>query len=128
MRFPKQQHGYRSKFELSIAKDLNKRKQSFGYESESLRYILRKKYKPDFIINTSSGKTLYCEAKGRFFKGDPEKMVAVRKCNPDKDIRFIFMNGFSKTRKGAKETMGEWATRNGFKWCETTIPAKWFQE
>ena len=55
------------------------------------------------------------------------KMRAVKKCNPELDIRFIFGDA-TKKNKGSKSSYGEWATRNGFPYCEKKISPQWRKE
>lgn len=116
----------RSDFERRVGKELKKRKLNFEYESEKLTYT--KEYKPDFIITTKSGSKIYIEVKGRFYPGDTTKMLSVQRSHPEKDIRFIFYRSGQRVRKGSTETMGEWADRHGFPWCELPFPKGWLNK
>lgn len=114
----------RSDFELKIAKDLEKRKVKFEYESSKLAYMVperRALYCPDFILDTG----IIIEAKGRLTASDRKKMVLVKLANPTLDIRFIFMRANNPIRKGSKTTYAIWAEKHGFKWCESTVPEEW---
>jgi hypothetical protein len=115
---------YRSKFEAGIAANLNKNKVAFSYESLELDYILSCCYKPDFILNNG----VIIETKGFLSKEDRRKMVAVKAANPSLDIRFCFQNAKTKLSRGKKRSLsyGQWATKNGFLWCDKTIPADWY--
>jgi hypothetical protein len=56
------------------------------------------------------------------------KMTAVKKENPDKDIRFLFQAPNNRLTKRSKTTYGEWATKNGFKWAiAPDIPRSWIE-
>ena len=77
-------------------------------------------YNPDFIFPNG----VIVEAKGRFMKGDAQKMLAVKKQHPELDIRFCFMYPHRQI-PGQKNTYAQWAERNGFMWCDSTIPDEW---
>ena len=117
---------YRSKFESEIAAILTKKKVSFSYESLDLKYIIRGTYKPDFILNQNG---IIVETKGFFSPEDRRKMVAVKAANPSLDIRFCFQNAKTKLSRGKKRSLsyGQWATKNGFLWCDKTIPSDWYK-
>ena len=53
-------------------------------------------------------------------------MKAVKKQNPELDIRFVFQAPYNKLYKGAKSTYAQWAEKNGFKWAHySSIPVEW---
>lgn len=106
----------RNKFELGLEKQLQKAKVSFKYESERIPYILARHYIPDFIVITPTGK-IYIEAKGYFRPEARSKMVAVKKLNPQLDIRIVF---YAYSKKNVN-----WAVRNGFRYSIKTIPQEW---
>jgi predicted nuclease of restriction endonuclease-like RecB superfamily len=108
----------RNKFEQRIERLLKRLKVSFKYESERIPYLISGHYIPDFIITTPLGK-IYIETKGHFRPEAKRKMVAVKKLNPNLDIRLVF---YSKKLKDIK-----WAEKNGFKWAIDTIPEEWLQ-
>ena len=115
---------YRSKFEAGIAANLTKNKVSFSYESLDLKYILSCSYCPDFILDNG----IIIETKGYLSKEDRRKMLAVKAANPSLDIRFCFQNAKTKLSRGKKRSLsyGQWATKNGFLWCDKTIPSDWY--
>ena len=120
-----QRAGYRSTFELNIAKSLANKGISFEYENVKLTYIPKPRtYTPDFYLPETD---IYVEAKGYLDKGDRVKMQLVKEQHPDLDIRFVFLNANNKIYKGSKTTYGAWANRYNFKWAEGTIPAEWFK-
>ena len=49
---------------------------------------------------------------------DRKKLLSVRTCNPDIDLRLWFERSSNKLSSIAKTTYGEWATKNGFKWYD----------
>lgn len=113
---------YRSKFEGEVAKRLPKRAR---FEETKLEYVLHKKYIPDFHFKTRNG-VVYIEAKGRFRNNDQQKLLAVKRQNPDVKIVLVFQNPDLPVRKGAKITMSMWAEKNGFPWYGLdSIPKRW---
>ena len=124
----------RNKFEESGYKQLNKANVPFLYEEMTVSYVLEKDYIPDFTVfwkpsGTGNGKIRFIvEFKGYFRAVDQVKMKAVKRTNPELDIRFVFQDSSKKIRKGAKLNYGEWATKNGFVWAEGKIPPKWLKE
>lgn len=102
---------YRSKFEGKVADALSKTKLRFEYEPEKLPYRLDLEYKPDWKVDDA----FYIEAKGKFDYIERRKMLAVRKANPDKDIRMVFMRN-QKLGKGSKMTYGEFCDKHGIRW------------
>lgn len=117
--------GFRSMFEVEGAEHLKKLGITFGYETAKVPYTLTKFYVPDFTITQPY---MHIEFKGRLLPADMVKMKAVKRCNPELDIRFVFQNASKKIRKGSKLSYGEWADKYGFIWAESKIPRKWFKK
>lgn len=111
---------YKSGFERTIVTNLQMRKVKFEYETLQVPYILNGTYNPDFIFPNG----VIVEAKGLLDRDSKRKMMAVKKQHPELDIRFCFMVADKKV-PGSKQTHGEWATKNGFLWCEREIPQEW---
>lgn len=109
----------RNKFETKIFNQLKNSRRKFKYESEKIPYIFEGQYIPDFIL-TAKRKKIYIETKGHFRPEAKRKMVAVKKLNPDLDIRILF---YSKKLKDIK-----WAEKYGFPWAVDTIPEEWLNE
>jgi len=117
--------GFRSNFELSIAKKLSSKKISYEYEQMRLTYIPKPRtYTPDFHLTKQN---IIIEAKGYFDKGDRVKMLLIKEQHPDLDIRIVFLNARNKIYKGSKTTYGAWAEKNGFEWAEGSIPEEWLK-
>lgn len=121
----------RSGFEQRVAKYLDKKKIKYEYETVKLEYTApetKHSYTPDFIIDRGKklGK-LFVEVKGRWTAQDRKKMVQVKECNPDKDIRIIFMIDNPITKK-SKTTYTMWAEKRGIP-ChvdrEGALPDSW---
>jgi hypothetical protein len=118
---------FRSKFEEWIWKCAVKYKQKLKHEPFKIPYVIpesKHKYLPDFVLPNG----IIVEAKGRLDISMRRKMEAVKRCNPDLDIRIVFQKAHQPLRKGAKTTYAEWATKAGFKWAEHNIPPYWWQE
>lgn len=83
-------------------------------------------YLPDIVIKRLSNPDLYIEVKSYFQPAvkDDVKMIAVKRCNPDLDIRFVFSDA-SKKMYGRKMTMSQWADKYGFPWAEGSVPRAW---
>jgi hypothetical protein len=115
--------GFRSNFELSLARSLADRGVDYEYESMKVTYLPKPRtYTPDFYIPSSD---VYVEAKGHLDKGDRMKMLLVKEQHPDLDVRFVFLRANNKIYKGSKTTYAQWATKHGFEWAEGSIPEEW---
>ena len=104
---------FRSQYEKTIADNLKKKKVPFSYEEEKLSYVkpaTTHTYTPDFFLFR---KSIYVEAKGYFDALSRKKMLLVKQCNPDLDIRLLFMYD-NPIRKGSKTYYSDWALKNGF--------------
>lgn len=108
----------RNKFEERIQKQLRRAKIEFKYEPIKIPYILARHYTPDFVLHTPLGK-VYVECKGYLRPEHKAKMVAVKRQNPNLDIRILF---YSENKKWIK-----WAERNGFKYAIDKIPTDWIK-
>lgn len=118
---------YRSQLERDFARSLKERKIEFDYESLKIAYTKEHIYRPDFLVTKKDGGLMIIESKGYFPAADMSKMRAVKKCNPEMDIRFIFSDS-KKKNKGSKSNYGEWSKRNGFKFADKTMPSSWRAE
>ncbi len=114
----------RSRLEEQVAELLTNLKVEYGYEPDKFNYVIEAKYTPDFKVGD-----VYLETKGFFKPADRRKMLAVKKCNPDLDVRLVFQAPYNKISKSSKTTYAMWAERHGFQWCSyTTIPLSWLHE
>ena len=112
---------YRSRFEEMVASSLCEQGAAFSYESVKLKYERQCIYTPDFILPNG----VVIEVKGRWLGSDRTKHIAVRKKNPEVDIRFCFQNAYNKLNKNSKTTYADWCDKNGFLWCHKQIPKEW---
>ena len=117
--------GYRSMFEVAIVEAAKNEGMSLEYEPHNIAYELKANYVPDAVLPNR----IYLEFKGLFTEQDRRKMLAVKKCNPDLDIRFVFQNANTRLTKSKKgKTYWQWCDKNGFQWSEKTIPLEWWDE
>tara|TARA_Y100001937_G_scaffold104947_1_gene145376 strand:- start:10741 stop:11085 length:345 start_codon:yes stop_codon:yes gene_type:complete len=113
----------RSNLETDVADLLSQMKLDWEYEGESFKYTIDHKYTPDFKVNN-----IYLECKGYFKPADRRKMLAVKRDNPDLDIRFVFQAPHNKISKKSKTTYAVWAEKHGFPWCAYyAIPVNWLK-
>lgn len=125
------EEGYRSGLEVGVADQLNELGAEFTFEEQRLKFVQPEKartYKPDFIIQTESGKELIVETKGRFTAADRAKHLWVREQNPGRDIRFVFDRSKDRIAKGSKTTYASWCHTNGFLFADKLIPEDWLDE
>lgn len=97
------------------------------YEADKVPYILEREYLIDFTFTRKDGTMVYIETKGYFDAEDRQKHLAVRKTNPDLDIRFIFYND-GKIHKMSQTRYSTWCEQHGFKYAIRNVPEEWFNE
>lgn len=118
----------RSGLERTVSKFLKGKKIPFKYEPYSLSYVLEAEYTPDFVLTKKNGEPMYIETKGFFKPSDRRKLLAVKKCNPDIDIRLVFQrdNYLGKSKSG---TYTSWAKKHGFPcFVGESLPKEWLKE
>ena len=114
----------RSRLEEQVAELLTNLKVEYSYEPDKFNYVIEAKYTPDFKVGD-----VYLETKGFFKPADRRKMLAVKKANPDLDVRLVFQAPYNKISKNSKTTYAMWAEKNGFQWCPYyDIPLDWLNE
>jgi hypothetical protein len=102
--------GMKSMAEVETAVMLGSLKKGYAYESERWEYQHKvQHYTPDFKIGN-----LYVEVKGKATNETRKKMLAVQRCNPDKNLVILFLKGNNKIRKGSKTTYLEWFRKVGY--------------
>lgn len=98
------------------------------YEEHAIPYLMEHYYVPDFTVYASDGTMFFIEVKGWFSPTDRRKMLAVRKHNPDADIRFVFANANKKLTKAKRsQTYADWCDRHGFAWASGGVPSDWLE-
>ena len=113
---------FRSGLEEKVSNLLLELGVKYEYESTKVPYVLQCNYTPDFLLPNG----VFLETKGRLTEEDRRKMKAVKKSNPELDIRFVFQAPYNKIYKGSKTTYAKWAEQNDFPWCSFhSIPLEW---
>lgn len=119
---------FRSTFEWTCNELLKKLGvKSPKYENTTLDYkvpMQHRKYTPDFELPNG----ILLELKGRFTLADRKKMKYVIACNPDKDIRLIFMNPTQKLHRSSKTTYAQWCDKNKLRWGTLEDIKEWVNE
>lgn len=121
--------GYDSRLEYDLH---NKELKDWEYHpKEKIEYVVPSTYEPDFCCETSSG-CILVEVKGHFrTRDEASKYIHIRETlnkegfrKKKAEIVFIFqdankpMQFANKKKDGTRQTHGEWAQRNGFRyWC-----------
>jgi hypothetical protein len=106
---------FRSGLEERVADLLCNLGVSYEYESTRVPYVIQHNYTPDFL-----------ECKGYWDPEDRRKIKAVKKQNPDLDIRMVFQSPYNKISKKSKTTYAMWCDRLDIPWCEFhSIPINW---
>lgn len=129
---------YKSKFEVTIAKDFTKFKLKFTYEPDvfvlfmdtpgkcgkcgHLSVQVKRRYTPDFKINGH-----YLETKGKFTSKDRSKILAFVKQYPNVSFRMLFMRD-NKLNRTSKQTYSSWCNKHSIKYAVGTIPKAWIKE
>lgn len=104
---------YRSGLERDVAKALRSTQEKFLYEPHKVPYVVHRDYLPDFYHEKSK---TYIEVKGFFRPLDTQKYRAVRdSLGKKEELVFLLHDPNKKVRKGTKMNMGEWCTKEGFK-------------
>jgi predicted nuclease of restriction endonuclease-like RecB superfamily len=114
---------FRSKLEKSIADLLDELKIDYEFESTKLAYTIAHHYTPDFIL---PNKHVVLEAKGYWSPADRRKILAVKRDNPDMDIRMVFQNPYNTITKKSKTTYAKWCEKHDIPWTSfQNIPIEW---
>ena len=118
----KEQPKYRSNLEKDIANLLEGLGVSFQYESEKLSYTIEHNYTPDFVLPNY----VYLEAKGYWDAADRRKVLAVKRDNPDIDLRMVFQSPYNTISKKSKTTYAKWCEKHEIPWTSyKDIPIDW---
>ena len=118
----KQPPKYRSNLEKNIGNLLEGLGVSFQYESEKLSYTIDHNYTPDFVLPNY----IYLEAKGYWDAEDRRKILAVKRSNPDIDLRMVFQSPFNTISKKSKTTYAKWCEKHDIPWTSyKDIPIDW---
>ena len=113
---------YRSGLEKQVAKLLQGLGISFEYESIKVPYTIQHNYTPDFILPNY----VHLETKGYWDPADRRKILAVKKDNPELDLRMVFQSPYNKINKKSKTTYAMWCDNHNIPWTAYhNIPLEW---
>ena len=113
---------FRSKLEERISNLFDELGVIYEYESSKVAYTIQHHYVPDFILPNH----IHLEAKGYWDAADRRKILAVKKDNPDLDLRMVFQSPFNTISKKSKTTYAKWCEKHNIPWCAFhTIPIDW---
>ena len=113
---------FRSGLEEKVADLLEGLGVSYQYESEKLSYTIEHNYTPDFLLPNY----VYLETKGYWDAADRRKVLAVKRANPDIDLRMVFQSPFNKISKKSKTTYAKWCEKHDIPWTAYhNIPLEW---
>tara|TARA_R100000781_G_scaffold3248_1_gene4701 strand:- start:417 stop:788 length:372 start_codon:yes stop_codon:yes gene_type:complete len=113
---------FRSKLEERVATLLKELGISYEYESTKFPYTILHHYSPDFILPNH----VHLETKGYWDPADRRKILAVKKENPDLDLRMVFQSPYNTISKRSKTTYAQWCERHDIPWTAYhEIPMDW---
>ncbi len=113
---------FRSKLEEKVAILLQELGITYEYESTKVPYIIQHHYTPDFVLPNYT----YLETKGYWDAADRRKILAVKKANPDIDLRMVFQAPYNKINKKSKTTYAMWCEKHAIPWTSYhNIPIEW---
>ena len=113
---------YRSGLEEKVANLLDGLGVTYEYESTRVPYTIQHHYCPDFILPNH----VLLETKGYWDAADRRKIKAVKKDNPDLDLRMVFQAPFNKISKKSKTTYAMWCEKHDIPWTSFhNIPIEW---
>ena len=113
---------FRSKLEEKVADLLEGLGVSYEYESTKVPYTIQHNYCPDFMLANN----VYLEAKGYWDAKDRRKILAVKRDNPDLDLRMVFQAPYNTISKKSKTTYAKWCEKHDIPWTSYhDIPLDW---
>ena len=118
----KKEPKFRSKLEERVATLLKELGISYEYESTQVPYTIQHNYTPDFMLPNH----VYLETKGYWDAADRRKVLAVKRDNPDIDLRMVFQSPYNTISKKSKTTYAKWCDKHDIPWTAYhEIPMEW---
>ena len=118
----KKEPKFRSKLEEKVATLLKELGVSYEYESTQVPYVIQHNYTPDFLLPNH----VYLETKGYWDAADRRKVLAVKRDNPEVDLRMVFQSPYNTISKKSKTTYAKWCERHDIPWTAYhEIPLDW---
>jgi len=113
---------FRSGLEEKVADLLQGLGVLYKYESQKLPYTIQHNYTPDFVLPND----IYLETKGYWDASDRRKILAVKKSNPEIDLRMVFQSPYNTISKKSKTTYAMWCEKHAIPWTSFhNIPLEW---
>ena len=113
---------FRSKLEERVATLLEQLGISYEYETEKLSYTIEHNYTPDFVLPNY----VNLETKGYWDAADRRKVLAVKRDNPEVDLRMVFQSPYNTISKKSKTTYAKWCEKHDIPWTAYhEIPLDW---
>ena len=113
---------FRSGLEEKVADLLQGLGVLYKYESQKLPYTIQHNYTPDFVLPND----IYLETKGYWDASDRRKILAVKKSNPEIDLRMVFQAPYNTISKKSKTTYAMWCEKHDIPWTSFhNIPLEW---
>ena len=113
---------YRSKLEERVAELFDTLGVIYEYESVKVPYVIQHNYCPDFVLPNH----VHIEAKGYWDAKDRRKILAVKKENPDLDLRIVCQAPYNTISKKSKTTYAQWCEKHDIPWTSYhDIPIDW---
>ena len=113
---------FKSGLEEQVAKLLEGLGVTYEYESCKDPYTIQHHYHPDFILPNH----VHLETKGYWSAPDRRKIAAVKRDNPELDLRMVFQSPYNKISKGSKTTYAKWCEKHDIPWTHFhDIPIDW---
>ncbi len=113
---------FRSGLEEKVADLLQGLGVLYKYESQKLPYTIQHNYTPDFVLPND----IYLETKGYWDASDRRKILAVKKSNPEIDLRMVFQSPYNTISKKSKTTYAKWCEKHDIPWTSYhDIPLDW---
>lgn len=104
----------------------DKKIKKWAYEKERWSYQFEvQHYTPDFFITRLNDKEFVVEYKGKMTKEMRKKLLAIKNCNSDRDLRLVFERGKNKIQSKSKTTYLKWSERNKLDAADKHIPEEW---
>ena len=113
---------FRSKLEEQVAGLLEGLGVSYEYESTKVSYTIEHNYLPDFVLPNY----VHLETKGYWDAADRRKVLAVKRDNPQLDLRMVFQAPYNTISKKSKTTYAKWCEKHDIPWTSYhNIPLDW---
>jgi len=113
---------FKSGLEEQVAKLLEGLGVTYEYESCKVPYTIQHHYHPDFILPNH----VHLETKGYWSAPDRRKIAAVKRDNPELDLRMVFQSPYNKINKSSKTTYAKWCEKHDIPWTSwQDIPLEW---